>query len=253
MPLGQPIVRRDVVDSTSSEAQRLAEAGAAHGTLVLARAQTAGRGRRGRTWMALDGEQLYMSLVLRPALAAERAAELTLVAAVALAEALETHGADPRIKWPNDLELNGRKVAGLLCEMATDAAGRLRHVVVGVGVNLEGEAASLPEEIRDRATTLQAVHGHQPAPEALAVTFCERFEAWLDCHAREGLAPALEAWRRRCSTLGEAVKVTLGPQTFEGNAIDVAEDGALVVETEGRRVVVQAGELTMLRRMPAGG
>jgi BirA family biotin operon repressor/biotin-[acetyl-CoA-carboxylase] ligase len=251
MPLGHPVHRFDSIDSTSNEAQRLAEAGAPHGTLVLAREQTAGRGRRGRSWMTLGGEQFCASLVLRPALPAERAAELTLVAAVALAEALETHGARPRIKWPNDLELEGRKVAGLLCEMATGPDGTLRHVVVGVGVNLDGDLASLPEEIRNRATTLQSVYGHAPAAATLAAAFCERLEAWLVRHEREGLAPILKAWRARASTLGERVRVTVGAQTIEGTALDVDTEGALIVDGDGRRIVVQAGEVTMLRRSAA--
>ena len=171
-----------------------------------------------------------------------------MVAAVAIAEALETHGAHPRIKWPNDLELQERKVAGLLCEMATDAGGRLSHVVVGVGVNLDGDTSSLPEEIRERATTFQTVCGRHPTAEALVGTFCDRFDAWLALHAHEGLAPVLTAWRRRSSTLGERVRVTLGEQTLEGRAVDVADDGALVVEVEGRRLIVQAGEVTRLRR-----
>ncbi len=203
--------------------------------------------------MTIGGEQLYASLVLRPSLPVERAAELTLVAAVALAETLESFGAHPRIKWPNDLELDDRKVAGLLCEMATDDAGRLSHIVIGVGVNLEGDLATLPADLCDRATTLQAVLGRAPTAESLSSTFCRRLEGWLSLHSTEGLSPVLQAWRERSSTLGQRVRVTLGSSAMEGTALDIDADGALIIETQGSRVRVQAGEVERLRLSGGGG
>lgn len=246
--LGRPLVFREETASTNLLAKELAERGSPHGTTVLARRQTAGRGRRGREWVSLDGEHLYLSLILRPSLPPERAFELTLTTAVALAETLEEFGFDPRIKWPNDLELDGRKVAGILAELAAGEVG-LEHVVVGVGVNVDAPAEAFPEELRARATSLRAASGHALSIATLAAAFLARLEEWLVLHESLGFETVLDSWRARSSTLGSQVSVLLGDQVIAGVADEVDATGALLVRDPAGKVTrVVAGELTTLRR-----
>jgi len=249
--IGHRIDWHDSLDSTSNEVRRLAEAGAEHGTVVIAAHQHAGRGRRGRQWSGLPGEQLYLSVLLRPQLPVERASELPLLAAVAVAEALEGLGAAPRIKWPNDLELDDRKVCGLLCELGTDGAGRLDHVVLGIGINLDGGTDDFPEELRARATTLRQSTGRAYDVASVAAPLLAALERWLERHAREGFLPVLTAWRARSSTLDARVRALIDGRTVEGMAIDVDATGALLVEEDGGRVHrLVAGEVERVRRVP---
>lgn len=246
--IGRALELHDSIDSTNLRARALGDEGAPHGTLVLALRQLAGRGRRGRTWSGLPGPQLFASFLLRPKIAADRASELTPLTAVALAETLDRFGAHARIKWPNDLELDGRKVAGILAELATDPDGRLKHVVVGIGVNLSGTANDFPEELRDRATTIEICTGVSPALAVLVPALCERLEAWLDRHEHGGFQPVLDLWRARSSTLGQQVRVILEGREIKGNAIDLDFDGALIVSDDiGSRHRVVAGEVVHLR------
>ena len=160
----------DVTDSTQSEAQRLAAAGAPEGTVVTALHQRAGRGRRGHDWWDVPGESLLASVLLRPRGPVTAAPQLSLVGGLAVADALVAVASVPaRIRWPNDLLVDGRKVCGILAEASSDSvgagAGRLHHVILGIGVNLAQTA--FPEALADRATSLRLVTGR--APEAAAV------------------------------------------------------------------------------------
>lgn len=247
--IARPLVFRDALDSTSTLARELADAGAEHGTTILAARQTAGRGRRGRTWSGLPGDQLFTSIVLRPMLPIDRVFELTLVAAVAVADALVACGADPRIKWPNDLELDGRKVAGILADLATAPDGSMQHLVLGIGVNVAGQPTDFPEEFRDRATSLEAALG-RPVPAArVAAEVYASLERWLERHAAAGLAPVLDAWRARSSTLGSTVRATLDGREVTGIAEQLDDTGALLIRSGSGAVIrIVSGEVVTLRR-----
>ena len=235
--------------STSAEAHRLADEGAEHGEVVIAEEQTAGRGRRGRTWTTVPGKSLAMSVVLRPALPPMRAPELTLVAAIAVCEAARELGAGKAtIKWPNDIECGGRKLAGLLLELRAEQ-DRIQHVVLGVGVNLNLEEADLPEELRPLATSM-LLEREDPVPRAL---FCARtlgrLEDWLGLHEALGFEPVRERCRELSSTLRRRVSVQLGDgNTLEGEAIDLDETGALLVRVGSGAVHrVVSGDVEHLR------
>jgi BirA family transcriptional regulator, biotin operon repressor / biotin---[acetyl-CoA-carboxylase] ligase len=215
--IGRPRVHHRVTDSTNERARVLGAAGAPHGTLVTADEQTAGRGRQGREWVASPGAALLMSLVLR-----EPREALPLAAAVALCEALPGEAA---IKWPNDIWLQRRKVAGILVE------GRPQEgwAVLGVGVNVH-EAPPL-----DDVTSLGGAIG----VEELLARVLVALDRWL----RRPLPEVLAAWRSRDALLGQRVRWENG----RGKGAGIDEDGALLVDTDAGRVALQAGEVHLLR------
>ena len=160
--LGRELHCYEELGSTNDRAKELAEEGAEHGEIVVAEAQTAGRGRRGREWVSPPRRNLYFSVILRPELPPSRAAELTLVASIAVCDAARQAGVDAGIKWPNDLLASGKKLAGILTELATEP-DRVHWVVVGVGVNVNSRPEDFPEELRDEATSL-LIERRSPAP-----------------------------------------------------------------------------------------
>lgn len=239
--LGHPLHWFEEIGSTNDEAMQLAAEGALHGECVIAETQTAGRGRRGRRWLSPPRKNLYLSLVLRPELLPARASELTLVAAVAVCEAVRAIGpalAEARIKWPNDVEVRGKKIAGILTEMAS-APDTVQHVVLGIGVNLNMAAEEFPPELHDAATSVLAETG-EPAPRALfTAALLAILERWIDRHAEEGFAPVRARWLQLASTLGKRVRAG----GVEGVAEDLDERGALLVRSEGGLVSVHAGDV----------
>src|SRR5512141_155286 len=173
------------VGSTNDVAKELADEGAAHGEVVVAESQTAGRGRRGRAWASPPGRNLYVSVVLRPELPPSRAAELTLLASVAVCQAVRQAGVTAGIKWPNDLVSRGRKLAGILTELAADP-DRVQWVVLGIGINVNLRLEDLPDDLRPIATSLAIARG-EPVPRTLfAAAVLTALEEWLDRHAEEG-------------------------------------------------------------------
>jgi BirA family biotin operon repressor/biotin-[acetyl-CoA-carboxylase] ligase len=244
--LGQVLDWHEELGSTSDRAKELADEGAEHGTVVIAEAQTAGRGRRGRTWASPPRRNLYFSVVLRPDLPPARAPELTLVASVALCDALRQSGIAAGIKWPNDLLASGRKIAGILTELAAEP-DRVHWVVLGAGVNVNARAEDFPEDLRKDATSILIERG-QAAPRALFAVACfTALEDWLDRHAEEGFGPIRDAWRERSVTLGREVIVKADGREIAGTAEDIDEAGALLVRTRAGVERLLAGDVTLLR------
>jgi len=227
--IGTPRVHHRATDSTNLRARELALAGAPHGTLVTAGEQAAGRGRQGRAWVGPPGRALLMSLVVR-----DPPAMLPLIAAVAVADVC---GPAAQIKWPNDVLLGGRKVAGILVEGRPQAG----WAVLGIGLNVAVSAGDLPEELRDRATGL----GRSPAEvEAVLADLL----AALECRLLEDRAGTLDAWRRRDALAGREITWTGGT----GTAAGVDDAGRLLVDVgAGRRVALDAGEVHLGRLPPA--
>ncbi len=217
----------DVLDSTNDEARRRAGAGAAAGTVVWALRQEAGRGRRGRRWDSPLGN-LYCSLILRPGCAPAAGAQLSLVAALALGEALEAclvGHPRPQLKWPNDVLLEGRKVAGILLESEAAGAEHTAWVVVGVGVNV----ASFPDGTDYPATSLACEGGAGFSVGEVLQLFLARFQSWYAQWCREGLAPVRAAWLRRAVGLDLPISVRLHGETITGTFSGLDDDGALLL------------------------
>ncbi len=244
--LGQVLHWFEEVGSTNDIARRLADEGATHGEVVVAEVQTAGRGRRGRAWVSPAGRNLTLSIILRPDLPPARAPELTLVASVALCQAVRQAGVPAGIKWPNDLLSRGRKLAGVLTELAADP-DRVQWVVLGIGANVNVRAEEFPAELRDIATSLAMERG-EPVPRALfAAAVLSSLEEWLDRHAEDGFPPVREAWKAMSITLDREVRVRAGDRDLEGVAEDVDEAGALLVRTRAGLERVLAGDVELLR------
>jgi BirA family biotin operon repressor/biotin-[acetyl-CoA-carboxylase] ligase len=244
--LGRRLHLVEELASTNDEALRLAREGAAHGETVIAERQLRGRGRLGRPWASPARRNLYLSAVLRPDLPPARVAELPLAAAVATEAALADAGVAAGIKWPNDLHVDGRKIAGLLGEAAFDAK-HLRFVVLGIGVNLNAALDELPEEVRPIATTALEVLGHPVDRGAFAAGLLNHLEAWVDRLVADGFAPIAARWRERSVTLGRRVRVTEVDRIVEGDAMDIDDTGALLVRTAGGIERILSGDVTSLR------
>jgi len=228
--LGHPRVHHRLTDSTNARARDLARQGAPHGTIVTASEQSAGRGREGRTWAAPSARSLLLSVLVR---GLGRGDELLpLAVPVAVAEAAEElAGARCAIKWPNDVWIDGRKVAGILLE----GRPRERWAVIGIGLNVGTAAAEFPDELRDTATSLAIASGSDPGVEAALASVLSHLERWLQAKPKEVLA----AWRERDALEGRTVRWNGG----EGKAAGLDESGALLVDTEAGRVTLAAGEV----------
>ncbi len=240
--LGRHIIQAGSVSSTQDLARSKAAEGAPEGTLVVAEEQTAGRGRLGRSWVSPPGANLYVTLILRPS--RERLRALSMVAPLATAQAVEeTTGLSPRIKWPNDLLLAGRKLAGVLID--TEISGQApQYALVGVGMNVNMDVQAVPE-IAAIATSLRQHLGREISREEVLAAFLNRFEL-LYVESERGGAAVREAWRARLDTLGRQIRVASGGQMEEGLAEDVDGDGSLILRrADGSRVTLVAGEVTL--------
>ena len=245
---GQPVCVYESIDSTNAEAARLAEKGAVHGTVVTADTQTAGRGRRGRSWESPAGDNLYFSLLLRPDIAADKAPMLTLVMAVATARAIEgMTEQETGIKWPNDLVMNKKKVCGILTEMRM-LQSKIDHVIIGVGINVRDRIFS--EELQDKATSLEAEcrdHDKNISGELLLAMILEEFESLYEAFVDAGnLTPLLDTYNQMLINKDREVTV-LDPQgAYNAVARGITATGELVVELpDGTSREVFAGEVSV--------
>ncbi len=240
-------LRYDSLTSTNTEAARQAMRGAAEGLCVVALEQTAGRGRQQRVWVSPKGAGLYFSIVLRPRLEMRAWPLITLMSALAVADALvDACRLETDIKWPNDILAGGRKVCGILAETVETDAGRA--VILGIGINLKPSA--LPEELRDVATSVEeATESAIDVEEllrSLVLSISRRYDA---LHQAAGADELLKEWTKRSSYAeGMRVRVALEDETLEGVTRGLASDGALRVETDAGKIrLVRAGDVTAVR------
>lgn len=238
--LGGRIEVHPELPSTNRTAYALAEAGAPEGTVVFAEAQTRGQGRMGRRWVSPPGCNLYVSFVLRPRLDPADSARTTLLAAVAVADALRDRvPCRPRIKWPNDVLLRGRKAAGVLSELACEP-GRTLFVVVGVGVNLNFPRSLMPPDIRERATSVMEESGAAADRAGVARSLVRCMEKRYIEFEERGFASIARSWNAYARMEGEQVRVRTSDGVLAGRVRGLDGDGFLVLEDGGgrpRRVV----------------
>jgi BirA family biotin operon repressor/biotin-[acetyl-CoA-carboxylase] ligase len=237
--LGHTIHRLSEVASTQAEAARLAAEGSSEGTVVTATHQSAGRGRRGRAWLDAPGESLLMSIVLRPPILPGLAPQLSLVAAVAVADALGMAGVTTTIRWPNDVMVGTRKICGMLAEAVTTREGALEHVILGIGLNVNQR--DFPTSIRTLATSVRIETGREHAVEEMREAVLAGLEGWYRRFVEGGFGALLPAWLGRAQGIGRRARAADGR---EGIAVGLAADGALLVRTDsGETVRVVAGEV----------
>ena len=237
--------------STNDVALATGREGSADGFAVLADRQTAGRGRLGRTWESPPGVGIYTSVLLRPRAPAAPAPLLTLAVGIAAAEAIqEITGLLPRLKWPNDIQLDGRKVGGILVE-GTTLEGRLSEAVVGIGINVNQEAADFPAELMEGATSLRILLGRPVGRTELVAGLYNTLEHWYRVFCEGEWRMILDRGRAWSAVLGQPVEVRSGAERWSGLAWDLDQDGALIVRDGSgalRRVV--AGDVSI---RPAAG
>lgn len=231
-------------DSTNLLAKRLAEKGAAHGTLAVTEFQTAGRGRFERSWQAPAGSSVMMTLLLRPGFAPENASMLTLVMGLSVAQAVESLGFAPQIKWPNDVVLSRKKICGILTEMSVGEQG-IRHVVIGVGINVNIE--ELPKELQDKGTSLYLEAGHPFDRNQVVAIVMERFEKNYETFEKTcNLSGLKEAYEKLLSNLGSPVRVLEKDNPYEGVALGIDRRGELLVcREDGHVTAVNSGEVSV--------
>jgi BirA family biotin operon repressor/biotin-[acetyl-CoA-carboxylase] ligase len=219
--------------STNADAFRLAEDGAAEGTVFLADSQTGGKGRRGRVWSSPAGVNLYCSIVLRPAIMPHEAPQLTFLSAVAAARAIEQMtNLVPEIKWPNDLLISGKKVAGLLNEMSAETDG-INFVILGIGVNLNMTSDQFPDNLRHPATSLFLESGVRVDRSRFASTMLNELDRLYVDFLAHGFGPVREEWQRRCNASGRRVLVNdSGTECTGGRFIGIDSDGALLLRSD---------------------
>jgi len=243
--------------STNEDLRLLAEQGAAEGTVLVADRQSAGRGRLGRRWESPAGINLYCSLLLRPQIPPQQAPQLTFLSAVATAEALiDTFELPVRVKWPNDLLVNGRKIAGMLNEMSAESE-QVHFVLLGIGVNLNMQASQFPEDLRYPATSVLLERGAVVPRMAFVRTLLEKIDKFYREYREEGFRVIRRRWEGLSDLLDQAVRVDLNPGTREGVVVGLDEDGALRLQLENGQIErILAGDVAPIsgeqEKEPAG-
>jgi BirA family biotin operon repressor/biotin-[acetyl-CoA-carboxylase] ligase len=234
--IARPLTVIEGVGSTNDAAMAAGQAGHPEGLAILADRQHSGRGRSGRTWASRPGLGIYTSILLRPAVLPHQAPLLTILAGLATAEAVRTASdLAPRLKWPNDVLLDGRKVAGILTEMAT-VGQRVGHVVVGVGINVHHGPGDLPADVHTAATSISATAGRRVERGEVAAALYNALDRWYAAFCAGDRAGILAEARARTATLGRAVTVVAGPERWQGMALDLEDDGALLVRDQSGSV-----------------
>ena len=246
--LGRTIYYYDAVESTNLLAIELAQQGTPHGTVVLADQQFSGRGRGTRTWHSPAGVGIYCSAVLRPTTPPAKAQLITLMAGVSIVKAIALcTGLSPRVKWPNDILINDKKVAGILLESMISGT-QIGHSVLGFGVNVNNGPADLPENPRMQVSSLLMEQKEPVDRITLLIEIFSELERLYHIFEHKDFPIILEQWRRYSSTLGQRVRIWHKDEATEGIALDLTEDGGLLVRLEGeKQIIIHAGDVEHLR------
>jgi BirA family transcriptional regulator, biotin operon repressor / biotin---[acetyl-CoA-carboxylase] ligase len=245
------IIGRDIrvfeeTSSTNDVAEKLARDGVKEGVVVFAESQTRGRGRLGRKWISPPRKGLWFSVLLRPDLRPQAATQLTVVAATALLRALrEQTGLVPEIKWPNDILIRGRKVAGVLTELSAEL-DHVKHLILGIGVDVNLTASEFPADLRKVATSLKIEAGRHIQRSSLAAAILRELDRDYECIRTHRFQEIADEWEQHCATLGRRVSIQIGERILQGHAEALDEDGALLLRTQhGRLERIIGGDVTL--------
>jgi BirA family biotin operon repressor/biotin-[acetyl-CoA-carboxylase] ligase len=241
---GRTLLCFDEVDSTNTVASERARAGTPEGTVVIAETQTRGRGRLGRAWVSPPHRNLYLSLVLRPDLPTEQLSCVSLVTGVAVCEAVG-EWTPASLKWPNDVLVAGRKIAGILIEM--EGEGAERFIVPGIGVNLNGERDDFPPELRDKAVSLRMASGATVDRARFAARLLYHLESRYEQLRALGFAPLAQRWEELSGCVGADVTIEERGRRVSGRVLGLAADGALRLRLpSGAEQRVVSGDVTVV-------
>lgn len=244
--IGKEIKYFKETESTNIIANEIA-ASVDEGTLVIAESQTAGRGRLGRKWISPEGG-IWLSIILKPGIQPLHATRITFLAGVSVARAIRNLGLPAKIKWPNDILINGKKACGILTEIRAEA-DIIDYLIIGIGVDANIDTESFPDEIRDISTSLKKEMGDKINRVDFVRKLLEEFDELYLKFQKDGFKSILEEWRNMSATIGEWVKITTQTHTIYGEAIGVNNEGALILETgEGHLEKIVAGSCEHLRR-----
>lgn len=236
----------DSIDSTNSEAKRLALAGAREGTVVLAEVQTAGKGRLGRSWTSSGQKGIWCSVLLTPPVNIAQVGQYSFVAAVAVAEGIAAAtGLPVEIKWPNDVLINRKKVCGVLLELVAELE-QVDTLIVGFGVNVNQELADFPEEVQHKATSLAILSGKRVNRVEVLSKILNALQENYQLMEQEGFEPIRQKWLQRCCLLGQEVVISgNGRQIMEGILAGLRADGALLLETAEGQQAILSGDVSL--------
>jgi BirA family transcriptional regulator, biotin operon repressor / biotin---[acetyl-CoA-carboxylase] ligase len=240
LPAPFRLIAYETIGSTNDELKRLTREGAGEGLVITAARQTAGHGRRGRSWTSPPGN-LYSSILLRPQCRAATAAQLGFVAALGVADAIGELApvVELRCKWPNDLLANGKKVSGILLETEMATGDQPDFVILGIGINLVSSPCDTPYP----ATSLAEEGAPGMTPTRMIAVLIRHFASWLTSWQQDGFAPIRKAWLARAAGLGEPIQVRLERDTLHGRFVDLDNDGALLLDMPSGSRRVAAGEV----------
>ncbi|HAA25196.1 MAG TPA: biotin--[acetyl-CoA-carboxylase] ligase [Ruminiclostridium sp.] len=244
---GRNLIFYDEIDSTNNELKRLAANGAAEGTVVVAEAQSCGRGRRGRAWNSKPGLGIYMSVLLKPDIAPEYVQVITLAASSAVCSAITPFiDIKPGIKWPNDILIENKKVCGILTEMSAEPE-KVHSIIVGIGINVNHREDDFCEELKNTATSLRCFSKSDISRCMLAARVLEELESlYLDFVLNKSADKLLNIWRCFSVTIGYDIIIYRNDKAIKARALDVADNGNLLVQTQdGRRQLISSGEISI--------
>ena len=238
-------------DSTNIRAKDLAAKGAPEGTVVVAEKQTKGRGRRGRSWFSPSGDGIYASLILRPTMSPAETPRITLMTAVAMAEALlSLTQLKIRIKWPNDILVNGKKIAGILTEISTEMDG-VDYIIVGLGLNVNTPPESFPEEVREIATSIFIETGSEFPRAPLIREYLRRYEKYYEMFKKRGFESIMQRWKELADIAGQQIMVDVLGEKYIGEVLDVDNDGVLILrDNKGNTHRIFSGDVQIMGANP---
>lgn len=246
--LGSDIKYFTTTDSTNNQAKKLALSGAVDGTIVISEEQGGGRGRLSRSFFCPKYKGIWFSVILRPDFLPQEAPKCTLLAAVAVTKAIyDVTGVKVGIKWPNDILYNGKKLVGILTEMSAEMEC-INYIVIGIGIDVNISVEEMPEDIRDIATSLSQITGKEVSRLKLLNKLLYHLEQLYIMAQKQNFAPILDEWRKYSITLNQEIKVISGNNVTYGKAVDIDDDGALLVKINGQIKRVLAGDVSIRPR-----
>lgn len=246
--LGSDIKYFTTTDSTNNQAKKLALDGAVDGTIVISEEQNGGRGRLSRSFFCPKYKGIWFSVILRPDFLPQEAPKCTLLAAVAVTKAIyDVTGVKVGIKWPNDILYNGKKLVGILTEMSAEME-RINYIVLGIGIDVNISVEETPEDIWDIMTSLSQITGKKVSRLELLNKLLYHLEQLYIMAQKQSFAPILDEWRKYSITLNQEIKVISGNDVTYGEAVDIDDDGALLVKINGQIKRVLAGDVSIRPR-----